>query len=141
MALELKISVEENCDSLYLYDRTGRYDEKCNPTGWGLPNEQLSNATSAEFKVYPPKMDQPIVFNVFPDFPDDRNHGYELLPEDINVEKFESGIWRFDYCVVVSGKLYVVSCQKLLVKDVSCCLGEKKIDIDVDNFESDEDEV
>jgi len=80
MAVELKIKVEENCDSLYLYDVTGKYDKKCNTTGWGRPNEIISNAESAEFQIYPPNSEAPIILDVYPDFPVDEMVGYEVLP-------------------------------------------------------------
>ena len=138
MALKLKISVEENCDSLYLFDCTGKYDKKCNPTGWGRPNEILSNAESAVVKVYPPEAENPIVLDLYPDFPTENGEGYEILPEDIGSDKFKSGVWKFEYEVRVSGVLYFVTFYKLLTKDLECCLNDKKVNVDVDNFDSKE---
>lgn len=138
MAVELKISVEENCDSLYLYDRTGKYKENCNETGWCYPNEDPSKATSAEFHIYPPGETTPIVIDVYPSLPTAKGYGYEVLPADLGMEKFESGIWRFDYHVRVNGVLKSASCSKLLVNDVRCCLGSNKLEVSVDNFESEE---
>lgn len=138
MAVELKISVEENCDSLYLYDRTGKYDKTCNPTGWGRPNDILKDAESAEFHIFLPDAEDPIIIDVFPDFPTENGEGIEILPEEIGSTVFVSGIWRFEYHVRINGKLFTVSFSKLLTKDLECCLNGKEIEIDVDNFESKE---
>jgi len=54
------------------------------------------------------------------------------------MESFKSGIWRFDYFVRVSGELLTVSCSKLLIEDLSCCLNGKKLEVTLDNFDSDE---
>ena len=138
MAVELKISVQENCDSIYVYDQTGKYDKDCNLTGWGSPNQNISDATTAEIHVYPPGMETPIVLDLYADFPNDQNWGYEILPSDLGMEKFVSGIWRFDYQVRVNGELLFISCHKLLVEDLKCCLEKKRIEINTENFESKE---
>ena len=138
MSVALKISVRENCDSLYLYDRTGKYDPKCNPGGWCAPNEDVSEATAAEWHIYPPGSSDPIIIDCYPSFPNKDNTGLEVLPEDIGAEKFISGMWRFDYHVRINGVLHSVSCQKLLKEDVLCCLRASKIEADTSNFESKE---
>ena len=138
MALEIKIKVEENCDSLYIYDYTGSYDKKCNETGWGRPNPVVSDAESAEFHIYPPNNEAPIILDVSHNLPSDSKEGLEILPEDLNMEKFKSGIWRFDYFVRVNGQLYTVSCSKLLIEDLKCCVYGKQVSVTVDNFESKE---
>jgi hypothetical protein len=143
MAVELNIYVQENCDSLYVFDQTGKYDKKCNKTGWGSPNKyKLLDAISAEIHIYPPGSEEPIVIDVYPDFPVDNNVGYEILPEDLGLEKFKSGIWRFDYQVRVSKngveELLFTSCSKFLKNDLKCCLDSKKMKVDTSNFDSPE---
>ena len=141
MAVELKISIEENCDSIYVYECTGKYDKKCNDTGWGHPNDwTVLDATSAELHIYPPKSDDPIILDVYPDFPLDDKAGYEILPEDVGMEKFKSGIWRIDYQVVVDNgqMLLFTSCTTILKEDLACCLNGKALELTVDNFESKE---
>ena len=139
MSVALKISVTENCSSLWLFDRTGKYDPKCNPGGWCPPNQNIEDATRAEFHLYPPKTDQPIILDVYPSFPTMEKEGYEVLPEDIGADKFVSGMWRFDYFVWVNGEmLQGVSCQKLLVEDIKCCINGKQVDVNTDNFDSKE---
>lgn len=141
MAVELKISIEENCDSIYVNDCTGKYDKKCNETGWGHPNNwTLLDVNSAEVHIYPPKSDAPIILDLYPDFPTDEKAGYEILPEDLGMEKFKSGAWRFDYYVRVGNDniLLITSCTDYLVEDIKCCVNGKKLDVTVENFESKE---
>ena len=138
MAVELKIKVRENCDSLYLFDITGKFDLKCNKTGWCAPNEEIDDVTAAEFQIYPPNTTTAIIVDVFPDLPSFDDLGFEILPVDLGMEVFKSGIWRFDYFVRINGVLFTVSCSKLLVEDLRCCLSKEKVPITVDNFESKE---
>jgi len=141
MAVELKISVQENCDSIYVFDQTGAYDKKCNKTGWGSPNKyRVSDVVSAHILIYPPGSTEPITVDVYPDFPVENGVGYEILPEDIGLEKFQSGSWRFDYQVRVEGGdvLLYTSCTKLFTKDLECCLDSKRIEVNTENFDSPE---
>ena len=142
MSVKLKIRVEENSDSIYLFDVTGKYSDKCNKTGWGNPNVLVATATSAELQIYPPKSTAPIIINVMPDFPVDNNIGYELLPVDLGMTKFESGLWRFDYFVRIftsAGETFLaVSCTKLFTKDIKCCTDKGTMEVTIENFESKE---
>ena len=138
MAVELRISIQENCDSLYVFDETGKYDKTCNPTGWGKIGCNITDATSAELHFYPPGEDSPIIIDVFPNFPTSDGSGYEVLPSDLGLEKFISGVWRFDYHVVKSGETLTSSCQYLLVEDIKCCLETNRVKVNTSNFESKE---
>jgi len=138
MSVELNISVQENCDSLYFFDRTGKYDEVCNPTGWCPPNETIATDATAELQIYLPKTEVPIILSLPGDFPSMDNEGFEILPEDLELEKFVSGVWRFDYFVRNNGVLLTASCSKLLVEDIKCCINGKKVEVDVSNFDSKE---
>lgn len=142
MSVQLKIVVEENKNDLYFFDMTGSYNEKCNKTGWGSPNWKLTNATSAKVHVYPPKQTIPVIIDLFSDFPNDKNVGYEILPADLSMQKITSGVWRFDYYVTVATEqgetLLAVSCQKLLTKDVKCCIDKSTLSVNIENYESPE---
>lgn len=139
MSVELKIYVEENCDSLYLFDQTGKYDSKCNKNGWCGPNIDISEVVAATFEIYLPKTDDSISIDVFPSLPSKSVYGWELLPKDIGEEEFVSGIWRFDYLVTLKdGTILMASCSKLLKKELLCCMEKKAISADVSNFESDD---
>lgn len=139
MSVALQITIEERCNVLWLRDITGKYDPQCNPGGWCMPNEDISQATNSEWHIYPPGSDSPIIINCFPSFPTQNKEALEVLPEDLGMEEFPSGVWRFDYYVWIDGAMIQpVSCQKLLTYSVSCCLSKKKMEVDVDNFESKE---
>lgn len=142
MSTKLKIRVEENKDSIYLFDMTGKHAKPCNEGGWGNLNQNISLATSAEFQIYPPNVTTPIIINVFPDFPTMDSLGYEVLPADLGMNKLTSGIWRFDFFVRTFSSAgethYSASCQKLFTKDVKCCLDKSAIKATIENFESKE---
>ena len=138
MSVELNIYVEENCESLHFFDQTGKYDPKCNPTGWCKPNIDISEAVGAEVRIYSPKTTTAIVLDLYPSFPVKKTTGYEILPEDIGAEKFVSGIWKFEYFVTLKdGTLLTQSCYKLLKNDILCCIEGKTVDADTTNFGSD----
>lgn len=138
MSVQLKIRVEENKDSIYLFDMTGKHTEKCNETGWGSPNPRITTATSAKIHVYAPKETVPVILDVYPDFPNEENVGYEILPADIAQTKLMSGIWRFDYFVTIATPqgetLLSASCQMLFTKDVKCCTDKSTMEVTVDNY-------
>ena len=135
--LELKISIEENCDSLYLFECTGKYDRDCNAGGWGGLNGQTRNATSAYYEIYPPGSTTPLVYTLSTDFPSDCKLGYELFPSNLSMEAFASGIWKFEYYVLMNDQtLHKATCTVFLTKDLECCIGGKQINVDIDNFES-----
>lgn len=138
MSVQPKIRVEENKDSIYLFDVTGKFSEKCNKTGWGSPNSRITSATSAKIHVYAPKQTVPVILDVYPDFPNEDNVGYEILPADIAQTKIVSGIWRFDYFVTVAtsdGETFLAaSCQMLFTKDVKCCTDKSTIEVNTENY-------
>lgn len=142
MGLRVKIRVEENSKSVYIFDVTGKHAKPCNETGWGIPNKELKYATSAELHVYVPKSEVPLKFNLYPDFPNSDNVGYEKVPADFGMTKLISGVWRFDLLVRVfdhhGETMCHASCQKLFKKDVACCLSEGAVKANTENFESKE---
>ena len=137
MAVELRISVQENCDSLYVFDETGKYDKTCNKGGWCSPNTNIDDVVSAELHFYLPGTDTPIVLNVFPDLPNFDGSGYEVLPSDLGLDKFISGIWRIDFRVNTTELIYT-SCHHMFTNDLSCCLEKNRVKPTPDNFDSKE---
>lgn len=53
MAIEFKFFIEESADanSFVFYDLTGDYDVNINPTGWGTPNFDYGDVTSASLSM------------------------------------------------------------------------------------------
>lgn len=140
MAVKLKLRVEENCDSLYIFDVTGKYNKKCNTGGWGNPNEKLCNVKSAKIVIYPPKQEAGIEIDVFPYLPNNDECGYEVLPADLGMENFQSGIWRFDFRITYGNDntLIFSSRTNFLKYNLECCLAKKMVDADLSNYESEE---
>jgi len=137
MSVELKISVKENCGALYFFDETCSYS-KCNKTGWGNPNTEIKGAHDAKLFVYPPKTDEPIEVVLSADFPSSTVLGYEILPEDLKLEKIVSGVWRFDYEVrdAASNLLFVTE-YEFFDDEVTCCVSKKISGLNVCENDSD----
>lgn len=140
--LELQISIQENCSSLYLFECTGKYDRVLNSCGWGGLNGQTRDAISAYYDIYPPGSADPIRLNLPDDFPSDCKIAYEILPHDLSMEAFVSGLWKFNYFVEMPGEtenvVYTATETTLLTKDLECCIASKQLDLDINNFESNE---
>ncbi len=65
--------------------------------------------------------------------------GWEILPEDLGLEKITSGIWRFDYQVRdCEGSLVYTSISQLLSDEVSCCVYKSISNLNICEFDSDE---
>lgn len=136
MSVELKIKVEENCGAIYFFDATCAYS-KCNKTGWGRPNKGIEGAYDAKLFVYPPKTDTPIEIALSADFPSLTVLGYEILPEDLGLEKITSGIWRFDYQIRdCESVLMYTSLSKLLYDEVACCVYKSMSTLEICDFDS-----
>ena len=135
--LELKIHITENCNSLYLIECTGKYDRECNVGGWGVLNGQTRNATSAYYEIYTPGSTTPLTYAISTDFPSDCKLGYELFPHNLSMEAFVSGIWKFEYFVLMDDEtLHKATCSVFLTKDLECCIGGDQLNVDTSNFES-----
>lgn len=100
--LQLSISVEEQANSFFVYNCTGEYSVKDNPTGFGGPNPKITDITTSVITVTPapnpnapftltpnqvdtivitPTPPQSFPITVYPDFPNiDDDKGYEILP-------------------------------------------------------------
>lgn len=99
MSLRLKISAKEDTGLIVINECTGKFNGG-NTGGWGGTNQLLTEATSAQFEIYPPEITTPIIINVFPDFPtDDKGLGYEILAAQLSMTSIESGSWRIGYRV------------------------------------------
>ena len=77
MAEFLKINIDADKCSLYVFETTGKYLASCNKGGWGHPNAKTADVIKAEMHVYLPKSTVPVVINVYPDFPTDEK-GFKI---------------------------------------------------------------
>ena len=139
MAELLQLSVEADKGAIHVFDKTGKYQKKCNEGGWGDPNLRVTDITKAEISVFPPGASEPIsVVDVYPVFPNDSGIGFEILAQDLGLEKIISGIWKFEYRASNDdGVSLAATCYALFDAVVECCIEKRKAGLDPYDASSD----
>ena len=131
MAEKLQLKVEEVKGAIHVFDRTGKYQKKCNEGGWGHPNLKVSDISKAEITVFPPESSEPIVIDVYPSLPNEKGIGFEILAEELGLKEIVSGVWKFEYKVTHApdqeGEIVIcVYNYELLCGVISCCIDDRK---------------
>lgn len=148
MSLQLSISAVEETESFIVNDCTGLFSSD-NKTGFGGPNPRYEDITAAVLEITPPFDATPFLdisdanppapdagtftaptftINVFPDFPNEEQNGYEVLPYMVGQSDFiESGKWKIK--LIVEGvdknkKSFKKSAitEVVFTKAVTCCI-------------------
>lgn len=139
MALELKISVTTSSGSFVFSETTGSYNAGTNPTGWGAPNPDTTDATAIDLSVFPPDPVTLLPSNTnflinlsSPAFPSiTPSTTYIIQPQVISNGSWstlQDGIYQFVYSVdvsTISGDVnYNISQYVLVYAGVQCCAGK-----------------
>lgn len=93
MAVEPKICVEGDLDSLYVYDVTG-VKSSDNPNGWGPSNKSFTDIDSAVLEIWRPGDSDPVEVDPYPSLPNDSGVGWEVPKEDLLLGSIKSGVYR-----------------------------------------------
>lgn len=143
MALELRIDVQANSSSITFFETTCAYDAVTNDTGWGVPNPETTDATSATLYITQPNNNTPTdTINLFPEqFPSDSGLGYKILQSSLidpnNTGKIQDGVWSFEYEVFVTegedSVEYDTTCKFLFTHNAECCIAKRVSQISPDN--------
>jgi len=149
MALELKINVTSNKDSFTFFETTCAYDAVTNDTGWGTPNPETTDATSATLYITQPgntTVTDTIDLSTY--FPVDDGTGIKYFQTQL--EDFtgngviQDGIWTFEYEVFVTegeeSVEYTTTCKFLFDANIRCCLSKRASRIDITSCNSAYDE-
>ena len=142
MALQLKISAEEQKNSFYLYDCTGRYRFD-NLNGWGVPNLDKKQVTNSYIEVTPPNPNKtlPPTFTVdlTGSFPNEENIPIEILPYQIGQANnvLTSGRYKIKWVIEGVDKKgqkvsYSTILDKIFINNVSCCVDKLQKTINKD---------
>lgn len=124
----LKINVEAGKDFFHFYDLTGSYDKKKNKGGWGSPNTKVSDVKSAKVRVYLPKSETFIEVNVLPNLPNTNCIGFEIIPDDLGLDSFDPGVYRFEYITeLYNGWTLAESCYIFFWQPLDCCISKKEM--------------
>jgi len=138
MAELLQLSVEADKGAIHVFDKTGKYQKKCNEGGWGDPNLRVTDITKAEISVFPPETSEPIVIDVHPTFPNDSEIGFEILAQDLGLDEIKSGIWKIEYRASNDEVSLAATCYALFDAVVECCIEKRKAGSDPYDASSDE---
>ncbi len=132
MGLSPRINAIFGKSSVVVYDTTCVYDLETNDTGYGAPNEEAGDATSATVEFTIPGVEDPVVIDVYPYLPNDTGVGYEIFFDDLNINTIPPGEWKLKYTITFPGDVsYVTECWFLNTCPIDCCLAERVKAIDV----------
>lgn len=132
MALQLSISAvkSSDCTKFTFSETTGAYDVTDNPTGWGVPNEDIANVASAEVivKDYSNSITYDTI-DVSASFPDSAGTAtydinwvdLDLSGTDVTGTSFPDSIYCITYRVTMNGgQIYEATVYKLVLCVLEC---------------------
>lgn len=135
----LEFNVEAGKDFFHVYDRTGKYSKKKNKGGWGSPNDKLSDVVSAKVNIYLPGIEAPMEVNVFPSLPNDECVGFQIVPDDLKLDAFDPGVYKFEYVLLLSNGLTLCeTCYYFFYQPLECCISSKKMGTNLMDASSEE---
>jgi hypothetical protein len=134
----VKFNVEAGKDFFHVYDNTGSYGKK-NKTGWGSPNDKISDVSGAEVRIYLPGENTYTGVDVFPNLPNTDCVGLEIIPNDIGMGTFPPGVYRFEYVIsLTNGLTLAESCYLFFDEPLKCCISKKRMATDLNDASSPE---
>jgi len=132
----LKFNVEAGKDFFHVYDRTGSYGKK-NKGGWGLPNNKTSDVKSAKVRIYLPGVETFMEVDVFPYLPNTDCIGMEIIPNDLNLDAFDPGVYKFEIVYELhNGLTLCETCYIFFWQPLACCIEKKKMQTDLNDASS-----
>lgn len=132
MAFEVNFTISENCNckQLTFVDTTGTYNVSSNPTGWGTPNPDITDAHYGELEITSPAGVVTIIDVVGTgDFPNGGNTAsLVILNTDLGYtedEKLPDGVWKFKLTYGESSITDVIGSTtvwKMFLCQAKCCV-------------------
>ena len=143
MDLKVQIQAEADCQSIFLFETTGSYQECCNDGGYGHPNILVTDITSSRVVVKGPTMKEPVTLDVTGMLPSDSNHGIEILPSELGLEKIDSGVYQLELIHTIEDseggvEEFNSKCYILAYECLRCCLAKGIDSIGLDNIDTPE---
>ncbi len=143
MDIELRLKVEGDRGAIYVFDETGKFQNKINEGAWGEPNLRIEDITKAEVSVFLPESEEPIIIDVHPSLPNDQGIGFEILAKDLGLEEITSGVWKFELRVFhnpgqANEEVFVDVVYKFFDHVIACCIEERKHKFDALDVSSDD---
>lgn len=137
MALDLKIGILNNKDSIIITEDTGNYNAVTNVGGWGAPNPAYTNppVTAITLNIFYPGSATPNItaLNLLStSFFTTVDRAYNLT-SGVTVQ---DGVWRYVVTYTISSVAYTVTKYALRDNDLKCQIGTLALgDMDTNNFE------
>lgn len=140
MAFRAKICVQlsDDCTTAYFFDTTGVYNAITNPTGYGTPNPEVSDFTTATLTLLlagATVAEAPIDIFGSPAFPtDDSTIAWQVNASDYGLTTFTTGLTRFTYRIDNTGSgdtaiAYNATTLVLSACEYECCVKQKQLAI------------
>lgn len=126
MSTILKFSICEtaDCKNLKFKELTDSYSAT-NPGGWGTPNEETTDASSAIITISLSGVVIGTVDAFASGFPTvDETKELEILSSTFDLESFKDGLYEFTYTVNTGTATYVTTRQMYLYCHVQCCVNK-----------------
>lgn len=128
LRLSYSICQNKSCKSLQFSETTGAYNSLSNTGGFGSPNVDTTDATSALLKVLIPGATTTVDIDLFPDFPTvDNEFEREITSADLGLtadSKLEDGVYEITYEVIADGVTYTELNNIFLYCNVQCCINQ-----------------
>jgi hypothetical protein len=133
MALKLKFTIcENNCKYLTLTDETGIYNGTTNTGGFGTPNVDIGDATSATITITDPDETETIIDLFALSFPSDSDNSTYIVNTQLgfaSTDKLTDGIWTFLYTVIADSVTYTKTIKKLIICNAKCSIDALRLQI------------
>lgn len=93
-------------------------------SSYGMKGFNVKDITDAFLEIQPPSATTKYPFKIttYPDFPNNDNLDYEVLPSDVGAKEIESGEWKLKMTVVFPSGTKVTTCSVVFIKSVECCI-------------------
>lgn len=144
MANEIKIDVSSDCQSAIIYDQSGAFSECCNDTGWGEPNLKITDISESYLLIKGPTMSSAKKIDTTGIFPSDNGLGFEVLAEDLGLQKLESGVYTVELVCLYQpndpdlSETFQTKCYFLFSECLKCCIENKMAKVDITDVDSKE---
>jgi len=137
--VDFNIQESDNAREFKFTETTGAYDASDNPGGYGAPNDDTTDATSAELKVTPPGgsevvLDLLVLSALYPTT--DKTVEFSIKSQDLGLgqdAQFEDGAWLFKWEIESPNEAStVINTQTILISGKTrCCVFGLLAEIDL----------
>ena len=133
---KLVLKVDATKDEIFVFDKTGVYSSQ-NTGGWGLPNNVISDVSTAVVRVYLPKSSTYISVNVASVLPNTTGVGFQIVPSDLSLSSFPPGIYKLQYYITMNdGTILSQIVYYFHYQSLECCISKKKKKTSLDDATS-----